>query len=78
MAAQNHGAPSSGSQNPFFEEGVPFKLTNGKSGEIAPEERRIYDHIIYCNVGVFPAAGLTSKYRVSRSLNWLVSLNGYR
>ena len=69
MAAQKHGAPSSGSQNTFFEGGLPFKLTNGESGEIAPEERRIYDHIIHCNVGAFPAAGLTGQYPVLRNLN---------
>ena len=78
MAAHHHGAPSSESQNSFSEGGLPFKLPNGKCGEIAPEERRIYDHIIYCNFGAFPAAGLTGQYPVLRSLNWLASLNGYR
>ena len=78
MSAQNHGAPLSGSQNSFLDGGLTFKLANGDSGEISPEERKIYDHIIYCNIGTFPAAGLTGQYPVSRSLNRLMSLNSYR
>ena len=66
MAAPNHGAPSSGSQNPFLEGGLTFRLANGDSGEISLEERRIYDHIIYCNIGTFPAAGLTGQSPVSQ------------
>ena len=69
MAAQTHEAASSGSQNTSFERGLTFKLTDGNTGEITPEERRIYDHIIHCNVGVFPAAGLTGQYTVLRSHN---------
>ena len=78
MATQSNETPSSESQNASVEGGLPFKLTDGKSGEIAPEERRIYDHIIYCNFGAFPSAGLTGQYPASRIPHWLVSLNGHR
>ena len=60
---------SSGSQNAPVEGGLPFKLTSGALGEIAPEERRIYDHIIYCNFGAFPSAGLTGQYPALEAQN---------
>ena len=78
MAAQHQGAPSSGGQNPFTEGGLPFKLIDGKTGEISPEERRICDHIIYCNFGAFPAAGLTGQYPALKIPDWLVLLNEHR
>ena len=60
MVPQN--PQSSGSQYAPVEGGLPFKLTSSTLGEIAPEERRVYDHIIYCNFGAFPSAGLTGQY----------------
>lgn len=63
--------PSSGSQNASVEGGLPFKLTSGELGQIAPEERRIYDHIIYCNFGAFPSAGLTGQYpALEAQIDW--------
>ena len=78
MAPQINGAPSSECQNASVEGGLPFKLVDGESGEIAPEERRIYDHIIYFNFGAFPAAGLTGQYPALKCPDWLVLLNEYR
>lgn len=78
MAPQTNGTPLSESQNASVEGGLPFNLTHGKSGEIAPEERRIYDHIICCNVGAFPVVGLTGQYPALTSPDWLVLLNEYR
>lgn len=70
MAAQNLRAPLLESQS-SGEGGLPFKLANGEYGEIAPGERRTYDHIIYCNVGAFSAAGLTGQYPALRSpIGW--------
>ncbi|KAL9127852.1 MAG: hypothetical protein Q9217_003343 [Psora testacea] len=38
---------------------VPFALKDGTTGIIAPEARRIYDHIIHFRIGNFPSNGLT-------------------
>ena len=41
--------------------GVTFSLRDGPKGIIAPDDRRIYDHIIRVKVGTFPPDGLTSQ-----------------
>lgn len=41
--------------------GVTFSLRDGTKGIIAPDDRRVYDHIIHVKVGTFPSDGLTGQ-----------------
>lgn len=44
--------------------GVVFSLKDGTKGVIAPEDRRIYNHIIHVKIGHFPSNGLTGQLLV--------------
>lgn len=41
--------------------GVTFSLRDGTKGIIAPDDRRMYDHIIRVKIGNFPSEGLTGQ-----------------